>query len=295
MRRPFSSIIICVAFLHCRSRGLSRGLLSSFAADAYLIRPHPRVRISIADRTTRKFSVSSSCNLKIDSSRGSSSVLFNSQDSVVKLQGVPRTAKLQQLKHADITWRLSLPPDTPSLQKMQWKISGKLLKLQCQIQGVDPPRLIFPLGGQAVLEAYDRKTKSKLGRFGIVTEAGPSTPELEQTVQEIYNNGNPVAAVRAGAIIYMFVEPAFRGRGLGCLALETIAFLHAARGCSYTILVADDKSPQQQTLVRWYERHGYTRAPYLQNLLGSPDGVYGVTMIAPTATSVPEDCLVKWW
>lgn len=242
-------------------------------------------------------SVTSSQNPKLDPSRGSSSVLFHSHEEVVQQQGAVRTtANQQQLKQADITWRLSLPPDTPLFQKLQWKISGKLLKLQCQFQGVDPPRLIFPLGGQAVLEAYDRTTKSKkLGRFGIVTEAGPSTPELEQTVQEIYNNDNPVATVRAAAIIYMFVEPAHRGRGLGCLALETIAFLHAARGCSYTLLVADDKSPQQQTLVRWYERHGYTRAPYLQNLLGSPDGVYGVTMIAPTATSVPEDCRVEWW
>ena len=278
--------------------------MSLFVADAYLIRPHPRAvtgLVSFSDqRTARSFNRSRYSTNGCNRHSSSSSILFNSQqDGVVQLQEVgTATISLQPLKQADVTWKIRLPPDTPWLQKLQWKISGKLLKLQCQIQGVDPPRLIFPLGGQAVLEVYDRKTKSKLGRFGIVTEAGPSTPELEQTVQEIYNNGNPVVMVRAAAIIYMFVEPAHRGRGLGCLALETIAFLHAARGCAYTILVADDKSPQeqqQQTLVRWYERYGYTRAPYLQNLLGSPDGVYGVTMIAPTATSVPDDCVVEWW
>ena len=39
----------------------------------------------------------------------------------------------------------------------------------------------------------------------------------------------------------MFIEPAYRGRSLGRLALEVIAFLHrSVADCDYTILVADD-------------------------------------------------------
>jgi len=179
----------------------------------------------------------------------------------------------------------------PRFQKLQWSVSGKLLKLQCQWQGVTPPNLIFPLGGKAVLEAYlDGK---KVGRFGILTEAGPSTPELEETVSDIYKMDN-LLLVQAAAIIYMFVEPEYRGRGIGRLALEAIAYLHAAKGCAYTVLVADDKTKNRQ-LVQWYERHGYSVAPKLQQLMGSPDGIYGITMIAPTATSIPEDCVIRWW
>jgi GNAT superfamily N-acetyltransferase len=93
----------------------------------------------------------------------------------------------------------------------------------------------------------------------------------------------------------MFVEPEYRGRSVGQLALEVIAFLHAARGCDYTLLVANDKS-DDQTLVKWYElQGGYSQAPGLQEALGSPDGIYGITMIAPTRQSIPDDCVVQWW
>jgi len=215
-----------------------------------------------------------------------------------------------QSTHADITWKLCPPPETPLLQKLQWSLSGTLLRLQHQWQGREPPKLLFPLGGQAVLEAYvTADSNKKVGRFGILTKAGPSTVELEQAVRRIYhmdnNNVTPTLVVRAAAIIYMFVEPDFRGRGLGRLALEAIAYLHAARGCDYTVLVADDKTvaaqnsddddENQMKLVRWYERNGYTRAPELQDVLGSPDGVYGITMIAPTRPSIPQDCVIQWW
>ena len=288
---PFRSFIIIIVYLLFRGQQPLYEPSISFFADAYLVihRPdhlvgHVRHISTTASRGGRSLQ-KRNCESRspIDKRRVSSCVCFN--------------APGETLQHNDITWKLSPPPDAPVLRKLQWTVAGKLLKLQCQIEGVPPPRLIFPLGDQAVLEAYDRTTNAKLGRFGILTEAGPSTPELEQTVQELYNHGEYVVLVRAAAIIYMFVEPEHRGRGIGRLALETIAFLHAARGCGYTLLIADDKSQQQtqQTLVKWYERHGYERAPKLQDVLGSPDAVYGVSMIAPTATSVPEGCIVQWW
>jgi GNAT superfamily N-acetyltransferase len=108
------------------------------------------------------------------------------------------------------------------------------------------------------------------------------------------DGGGECAAVRAAAIVYMYVEPAYRGRFVGRLALEATAFLHATRGCDYTLLVANDKSDDQQ-LVEWYERAGFSRAPALQEVLGSPDGMYGITMIAATRQSMPDDCVIQWW
>ena len=108
---------------------------------------------------------------------------------------------------------------------------------------------------------------------------------------------------QAAAIVYMFVEPEFRSRGLGSLALEVIAWIQASQGIDYTVLVADDKTPgmlerskQAGKLVQWYQRHGFATAPLLQDLFGSPHGQFGITMIRPTHPSVinhnnsnPED------
>jgi GNAT superfamily N-acetyltransferase len=193
--------------------------------------------------------------------------------------------------HADITWKIR-PEESASLwRKLYWRIAGTLLRWQYRLQKRPLPRLLFPTSGQAVLLAY--QGRRKLGRFGIVTQSGPSTSSLVETVQNVYKIPECVF-VRAAAIIYMFVEPSVRGRSLGALALEAIGYLHAARGCDYTVLVANDKSPSQ-SLIQWYERHGYSRAPALQSALGSPDGIYGVTMIAPTKTYIPNDCVVEWW
>jgi GNAT superfamily N-acetyltransferase len=193
--------------------------------------------------------------------------------------------------HADITWKIR-PEESASLwYKLYWRIAGILLRWQYRLQKRPLPRLLFPTSGQAVLLAY--QGRRKLGRFGIVTQAGPSTPSLVETVRKVYQIPECVF-VRAAAIIYMFVEPSVRGCSLGALALDAIGYLHAARGCDYTVLVANDKSPSQ-SLIQWYERHGYSRAPALQSALGSPDGIYGVTMIAPTKSYIPDDCVVEWW
>jgi hypothetical protein len=202
---------------------------------------------------------------------------------------------------------------------------------------------------------------TKAGRFGITVQAGPPHPLIQSTIQELFfavgattakSNSNSIA--RTAAIIYMFVEPAFRGCNLGALALQVIRFLHASvADCDYTLLVADDKtlasasaasaatsssssaaaassSQQQQQehrLVAWYEREGgFVRAPALQELMGSPNQVHGISMIGPTtfttsttqpmkapqdededeaalaATSsyptfvpLPEDCTIEWY
>ena len=61
----------------------------------------------------------------------------------------------------------------------------------------------------------------------------------------------------------MVVEPEYRGRNVGALAVEAIACLHGAdvAGCDCTILVANDKTGNDdQRLVQWHTRRcGGTR------------------------------------
>lgn len=97
------------------------------------------------------------------------------------------------------------------------------------------------------------------------------------------------------AIIYMVVEEEYRGRAVGELALDIIGLIHHSVGCGHTVLVADDKSGEEQKLVQWYERHGFVRAPKLQAFMGSPDGQFGITMLGPTKSEVPKHVQIEWW
>jgi GNAT superfamily N-acetyltransferase len=141
---------------------------------------------------------------------------------------------------------------------------------------------------KADMEAWYNDTQ--IGRFGFLVEGGPVAPPMEETIQELYQDSS--ATLIAG-IIYMFVEPEYRNLNVGTLALQVISLIHAQQDCGYTVLVVDDDGSGK--LIRWYEQHGYTRAPKLQMILGSPDAKYGVSMIAPTNNSVPENCVVEWF
>ena len=149
----------------------------------------------------------------------------------------------------------------------------------------------------------------RLGRFGIVTEPGPVVPPpLSAAIRRIY--GGHCAEdddddIRAGAIVYMYVEPEYRGQDIGSVALAQV-LPAIQRSCSgtHTLLVANDKTPARQQrretrttddedgynhddddsgdrkLVQWYQRHGYHVADELQDMLGSPNGIYGIAMIS---------------
>lgn len=198
------------------------------------------------------------------------------------------TSNALSLTHQDIRWKLRPPPDTPVWQKIRIATTGWAIRTLTP----NPPTLLFPKTPTVVLEAWDRRQGNvQLGRFGITVDAGPSTPELVDTVSR--TTGQDYPAVAAAAIIYMFVEPEHRGKDIGALALEVIAYLHGAKGCGCTILVADDKS-EEQKLVKWYECHGYQRAPGLQEMMGSPNEIYGVAMIAPSSVDLPS-FEVEWW
>lgn len=59
------------------------------------------------------------------------------------------------------------------------------------------------------------------------------------------------------------------------------------------MLVVDDNGSGK--LIEWYEQNGYQQAPKLQTMLGSPNAIHGVTMMAPTNRELPENFTIKWW
>jgi hypothetical protein len=244
-------------------------------------------------RPDRPFLYNSQLEASSDNVEGSTS----EQTNTVTKTNTNTTA----FTHADIVWKIRPPPNTRRYKKIFTRLAANLIRLDAIIKRVDPPVLLCPKGGQAVLEAYTRvqkgnsSTKTKLvkiGRFGITTENGPPVLSIQETVADLYGL-NPNVFVRTAAIIYMFVEPEYRQRDLGTLALQVIPLIHSIQGIDFTVLVADDNGSGK--LVEWYQQHGYMLAPKLQEIFGSPNQKFGITMIAPTQSVLPKDCLIKWW
>ena len=201
-----------------------------------------------------------------------------------------------------------------------------------------------------------------VGRFGIVIEPGPVVPSpLQEAIHRIYtnhksnrssNNSNNISTttssssttatikndddtIRAGAIVYMYVAPEYRGiqNNIGGMALQVIHTIQRSCHCTYTLLVANDKTPPSDTstttttttartgsdhdndattaattnmryndmkLVQWYRRNGYHIAEEIQDMLGSPNGIYGVAMITShhdnnTMNYDVATPIIQWW
>lgn len=200
------------------------------------------------------------------------------------------------LTHANILWKLRPPPETSVWKRLWLRFAANVIRLDCIISRRDPPIALCPKGGKAVLEAYCRDDVSgkveKVGRFGFTTQRGPPAQPFQDTVNDIYDIPSNIM-VGVAAIVYMYVEPNYRKREIGSLALDVISLIHAIQGCDFTVLVVDDDGSGK--LIDWYLRHGYSRAPKLQDILGSPNAVNGITMIAPTKRILPDDCKIQWW
>jgi hypothetical protein len=129
---------------------------------------------------------------------------------------------------------------------------ANLIRLDCWIFRKDPPIVLCPKGGQAVLEAWvniqDREEENlhddddnkngfllsilkflfgrqrrytKIGRFGFTTQRGPPAEPFSQTISEVYGITSGMQQYAGvAAIIYMFVESPYRRRELGTLALQ---------------------------------------------------------------------------
>jgi GNAT superfamily N-acetyltransferase len=210
---------------------------------------------------------------------------FSEQESTL------RDETASPLRQSDILWKIRPFEDTPKIEKLKWKASAELLRLDYRRENMEPPLILCPPGGKLLLEAWHDGTK--IGRFGITSQRGPSFPPLEETIEELYGI-KATAGIGIGAIIFMFVEPEYRGRSVGKLALDIVGLIHATVGADFTILVADDKS-EANTLIQCYERLGFKRAPKLQDFMGSPNGQFGLSMIAPVQANIPEGCRIEWW
>lgn len=201
--------------------------------------------------------------------------------------------------HEDIIWKIRPPPTATLKEKIKWKWTANFLRWDCLVRRQRPPTVLCPNNfPMIILEAHSRAENQKMGRFGITCVRGPSAPPIGETVQQLYNIDAAMApTLGIAAIIYMVVEPPeFRGRDVGKLALEVISLIHAKANADFTILVADDKSGDAKTLVKWYEQQGFAQAPLLQDMMGSPKEEFGVSMIAPTNGSIPSEHLrIVWW
>eukprot|EP00980_Cylindrotheca_fusiformis_P028231 scaffold22588_cov114-Cylindrotheca_fusiformis.AAC.3 len=137
---------------------------------------------------------------------------------------------------------------------------------------------------------------TQIGRFGFTTIAGPSNPQIQETIHDLY--GLDInRQYRAGAIIFMFVEEEYRKKNVGTLALQVISLIQNIQACDFTMLVADDDGSGR--LVQWYQQQqqhgGFQIAPKLQEMLGSPNKIHGIAMMAPTNRTLPENCTIQWW
>jgi hypothetical protein len=220
-------------------------------------------------------------------------VTLRQDESLFRLDETPNNG---DLGHGDIMWKVRPPPEVSRWRRLWLRFAANAIRLDCMLKREELPPVLCPKGGQAVLEAHYRSSNSssfeKIARFGFTTERGPPGPPIQETVQEIYGL-EPNIMVGVAAIIYMYVEPEYRKKTVGTLALQVISFIHATQRCDFTVLVVDDDGSGK--LVDWYEKSGFSKAPKLQAMLGSQDGIHGLTMIAPTQEKIPEDCFIQWW
>jgi len=202
------------------------------------------------------------------------------------------------LTHEEILWKMRPPPETSMFRKFMLRFGANIIRVDAMLKGQEPPFCLCPKGGQCVLEAHYKVPGSskqiKIGRFGITSIRGPPAPEIDETARELFDGQAwRQASVGTAAIIYMFVEPDYRKRNVGALALEIISAIHSNQGVDFTILVADDNGSGK--LIEWYEQYGFKRAPKLQSLLGSANKEYGVAMMAPTDRRISAAVKLKWW
>lgn len=124
----------------------------------------------------------------------------------------------------------------------------------------------------------------KIAKFGFSVKPGPPLPLSSETLQQFscqYIGHKDVDATSATtALKYMWVDPLYRGHGIGTMGLSWVAYLQRQAGCDWMALVANDNGSGR--LVEWYKKQGLVIAPELQDLFGSPDRMYGTTMVGST-------------
>jgi GNAT superfamily N-acetyltransferase len=216
------------------------------------------------------------------------------------------------LRHADLVWKIRPPPEYPWWRRFLLRLACNAIRLEYLLLSKrgdqkQLPTVLCPRGGKALLECHmkatgdqregnnrwrPRRKRRRIGKFGFTTEPGAPIPQIQAAVRDLYGR-DPGVLVRTGAIIYMYVEPEYRGRDVGTMALQVMSLVQACQNIDFTVLVANDKGSGR--LLRWYEDRGFNRAPDLQDAFGSPNARYGVAMMSPTRRVLPDDCTIQWW
>ena len=119
---------------------------------------------------------------------------------------------------------------------------------------------------------WGRRRRRQVGKAGFSTQAGTS-PRMDAALQELFGGGDAgsLVGVPVPPIKYVFVDPRYRGLGLGRrLFLEAMRSL-ARRGFRFALIVVEDNG--SGGLFGFYEDMGFVRA---EEQLGLPRA-----MIAP--------------
>lgn len=118
--------------------------------------------------------------------------------------------------------------------------------------------------------AWDPR-RQVIGRAGLSTEAG-SSPRMDSALHELFGDGEQrFEGERVPPIKYVFVDPRYRGFGLGRrLFLEAMCSL-AKRGFRFVLIVVEDNG--SGSLFGFYEKMGFI---FAEEQLGLPRA-----MIAP--------------
>ena len=141
---------------------------------------------------------------------------------VFEFRASNEAAETKELEHKDILWKVRPTPEVSRIKRLWLRFAANLIRLDCILKQQEPPLVLCPKGGQAVLEAHCRTGKrgryQRIGRFGFTTTAGPSNQPIQDTVHDLYGLRSDVM-VRVGAIIYMVVEEKYRKVRSECMML----------------------------------------------------------------------------
>ena len=243
----------------------------------------------------------------------SSSTAFSRQPSRLSfaLQTTETPLSSTPILFEDLQWKLELPENAKWVERVQYT-AQRWWEAIIIPRNDDPSalqtsnRLVHPRNSgnsQLILEGYlptrqidskKKKKKNPVIRMGFTTQAGPPLPLHPTTLEQLKlvsttnNINDDDTLIRTMALIFLWIDPQYRGLQWGIQAMRIVRYIHFTLGADCTVIVANDKGSGR--LVPWYEQQGFVQALELQECLGSPNQIYGTAMVGRT---LADDELAK--